>query len=60
MQSYSLAEQLEVEKIYLIIRVYNIASDEIGMDIYIDPEELRQEETLVFTADAWKVCPGEL
>ncbi|KAJ5533062.1 hypothetical protein N7494_009614 [Penicillium frequentans] len=60
MQSYVLspgAEFTEDDRVYMIFRVSKVTSDNIGMKLYFDPEQLRQERRLVFTADTWSVRP---
>lgn len=32
--------------------------DSIGMKIYVDPNALRQQEELLFTAETWSIVPG--
>ncbi|KAI1099079.1 hypothetical protein F4804DRAFT_345801 [Jackrogersella minutella] len=43
--------------LYIIFRVYNLYSDRIGVDIYVDPHRLADEGHLFFTADKWTVKP---
>ncbi|RVX68617.1 hypothetical protein B0A52_07044 [Exophiala mesophila] len=42
--------------LYLIIRVFNLYSRRIGLQVYINPWHLR-ETALEFVADPWKVVP---
>lgn len=44
--------------VYLICRVFNINRDTIGMRVYLDPEQLRQDGQLRFAGQAWSVTPG--
>lgn len=44
--------------IYVIFRVYNLGSNDMGVKVYLDPETLRLSEQLSFTADTWSVVPG--
>lgn len=44
-------------EVYMILRVFGLAGS-LGMRAYIDPEELRQNGELVFTAPTWSVVPG--
>jgi hypothetical protein len=46
-------------EIYMILRVYWLNSDHIGMSVYFDPEQLRQDGQLLFTAQTWSVTPAE-
>ncbi|KAL9617650.1 MAG: hypothetical protein Q9160_007567 [Pyrenula sp. 1 TL-2023] len=45
--------------VYMIARVYNLLSDDIGMEIFVDPWRLR-DDVLEFVADPWKVIPPEV
>jgi hypothetical protein len=44
--------------IYLIARVSNVDKSSIDLKLYIDPEKLRQDGSLVFTGETWSVVPG--
>lgn len=60
MQSYVLSpgsEPTEDDRVYMIFRVFKVTSGNIGMEVYFDPEKLRQERRLIFTADTWSVRP---
>lgn len=46
-------------EIYMILRVFWLNSDNIGMSVYFDPEQLRQDGRLLFTAQTWSVTPAE-
>ncbi|KAJ5809606.1 uncharacterized protein N7503_001824 [Penicillium pulvis] len=62
MQSYALrlgAGPTEDDRVYMIFRVSKVTSRNIGMKLYFDPEKLRQERRLIFTADTWSVRPPE-
>ncbi|KAH7166472.1 hypothetical protein EDB81DRAFT_713041 [Dactylonectria macrodidyma] len=45
-------------EVYMIFRVFWLNSDRIGLCIYFDPEQLRQDGRLVFTGQTWSVTPG--
>lgn len=45
-------------EVYLILRVFDIRGSNIGMCLYLDPEQLRQDGGLVFTGETWWVVPG--
>ncbi|KAK8038631.1 hypothetical protein PG993_007042 [Apiospora rasikravindrae] len=45
------------DTIYVIFRVYNLGCENMGLRIYLDPEELRVSERLKFTAESWSVVP---
>ena len=44
--------------VFLIMRVYNLLSSNISLEIYVDPWSLK-DNTLEFVADPWKVIPPE-
>ena len=49
-------------EIYMILRVFGIGSDQIGMSVYINPEQLRRDKCLTFTtstSEMWSVVPGD-
>ncbi|EDN02425.1 predicted protein [Histoplasma mississippiense (nom. inval.)] len=48
------------DEIYMIFRVYHLDKESIGVQIYLDPESLRQEERFIFTAESYSVVPGQL
>jgi hypothetical protein len=45
-------------EIYMVLRVFWLNSDSIGMCVYFDPEQLRQDGRLLFTAQTWSVTPA--
>lgn len=45
-------------EVYIILRVFSLNSDRIGMRLYVDPVRLRNEERLLFTTQTWSVVPG--
>jgi hypothetical protein len=45
-------------EVYIIMRVYWASSQRIGMRIYVDPEQLRQDGELLFTGETWSIVPG--
>lgn len=44
--------------IYMIARVSNVDKSNIDLKLYIDPESMRKEGSLVFTPESWAVVPG--
>lgn len=42
----------------MILRVFDISGNNIGMNVYFDPEEFRLDGELVFTGETWSVIPG--
>ncbi|KAJ9143512.1 ATPase-like, ATP-binding domain [Pleurostoma richardsiae] len=45
-------------KVYMILRVFNIESQAIGMSVCIDPERQRSDGRLLFTGETWSAVPG--
>lgn len=45
------------DSIYVIFRVFNLYTSQIGVNIYVDPVQLENEGHLVFAADRWTVKP---
>ena len=44
-------------EVYMVLRVFGIQNEKIGMSIYMDPEQLRVNGELVFTGQTWSVVP---
>jgi len=55
MQSYRLQPGQPSKGIYILARVFGIASKMVGLRFYLDPETARRNGELQFTADTWKV-----
>ncbi|KAL5608429.1 hypothetical protein FOBRF1_008926 [Fusarium oxysporum] len=45
-------------EIYMVFRVFQLNSDGIGLCVYTDPEQLRQDGRLLFKGQAWSITPG--
>lgn len=45
-------------EVYMILRVFWLDSNNIGMRVYLDPEQMRQEGGLIFTGETWSITPG--
>lgn len=45
-------------EVYLIFRVFDIRGPNIGMRVYLDPEQVRLDGGLLFTDETWSVIPG--
>ena len=48
----------DAAEIYVVLRVFNLGKPNMGMRVYVDPEYLRQESKLEFTAESWTVIPS--
>jgi len=44
-------------EVYMILRVYDVASRNVRMKVYLDPEQLRIDEHLQFNGGSWTVTP---
>lgn len=55
MQSYRLKEDQTSDNVYLLVRVFGIASEKVGLRIYLDPEAARVNGELQFSIETWKV-----
>ena len=47
-------------EIYVILRVYNLTSDNIGIRILVDPATLEQEDKLLFEAENYTVLQKDV
>lgn len=45
-------------EVYMIVRVFDLESKSPGMRLYLDPEQLRADGDIVFTAQTWSIVPG--
>jgi hypothetical protein len=48
-------QRRQKHRIYCIIRVYNLLSDQIGVRFFIDPWRFRERQLEFGTTDKWKV-----
>lgn len=46
------------QSIYMIFRVFGMTNGSIGAMIYVDPDKMREENLLMFSADKWTITPG--
>jgi hypothetical protein len=44
--------------VYVIIRVYNLGRDSVGMKVYVNPGLMEVRGELVFRTETWSVVPG--
>lgn len=45
-------------EVYIVLRVFDVAGDGLNMKVYLDPEQLRLAESLVFTGETWSAVPN--
>ncbi|KIX03638.1 uncharacterized protein Z518_07191 [Rhinocladiella mackenziei CBS 650.93] len=57
MRELGTQEDSERNRVYCIVRVYNLLSDKIGVRIYIDPWRFREGRLEFGTTEKWKVKP---
>lgn len=44
-------------EVYVIFRVYHLGRGNMALRIYMDPEALRVDGQLEFTAETWSIVP---
>lgn len=44
--------------IYMVLRVFWLNSDRIGMRVYVNPWQMKEDRSLIFTVPSWLVTPG--
>ncbi len=44
--------------VYIILRVFNLGQDNIGMRLYVDPVTMKREGQLFFEPSSYIVTPG--
>ncbi|OJD13250.1 hypothetical protein AJ78_06272 [Emergomyces pasteurianus Ep9510] len=47
-----------LDSVYVILRVFNLDQGLAGMQVYVDPNFMRERSELSFTAETWSVVPG--
>jgi hypothetical protein len=57
MRQMVLTDGQAATQVYMILRVFDLGQDEIGLRIYLDPETLRRKNSLRFTAESYCVEP---
>ncbi|KAG2027473.1 hypothetical protein GB937_001217 [Aspergillus fischeri] len=50
--------ELEEPEIYVVFRVYYLGYESMGLKVYVDPERLRQEQSLIFSPESYSVYPS--
>lgn len=58
MQRMRLEPGRVARKVYAVLRVFNLDSRDIGLRVYLDPETLKTDGVLEFTAESYSVKPG--
>ena len=59
MQRNSNHDNDNFETVYVVFRVFNLGNDKIGLRILVDPESMRLQDELSFTAESWSVVVAE-
>jgi hypothetical protein len=57
MRTTALTEGETAAEVYIILRVYNLGQEDVGLHIYLDPETRRRKKELKFTAESYSVEP---
>ena len=47
-----------VKNIYVILRVFNLGQEDMGMRIYVDPASMERNGELQFQAETYTVVPA--
>lgn len=58
MRSMALDPSKPATNIYIILRVFNLGQDNIGMRLYVDPATMKREGQLLFEPSSYIVTPG--
>ena len=58
MHEMALHPGLPPKNIYVILRVYNLGQEDVGMRIYIDPATMERNGELDFQAETYTVVPA--
>lgn len=58
MQRMRLEPGRAARKVYAVLRVFNLDSRDIGLRVYLDPETLKTDGVLEFTAESYSVKPS--
>lgn len=58
MHEMALHPGLPAKNIYVIMRVFNLGQEDMGMRIYVDPATMEQNGELQFQAETYTVVPA--
>lgn len=58
MRDFSYDQTRNINRVYMIFRVFNLGQDTVGLKVLVDPEGLRLRRELAFTAEKWSVVPS--
>ena len=58
MHEMTLQPGIPVRNIYVILRVFNLGQDDMGMRIYVDPAAMERNGELEFQAETYTVVPA--
>ncbi len=59
MQHNSNHDNDNLERVYVVFRVFNLGNDNIGLRVLVDPESMRLQDELSFNAESWSVVAAE-
>ena len=45
-------------EIYILVRVFNVEREKMGLRIYVDPASAKDRGDLDFVVDTWRVRPA--
>lgn len=44
-------------EVYVLVRVFNLEREDVGLRVYVDPERYKRAGVLAFNVDTWIVKP---
>lgn len=60
MERLALEPGTPASAVYVLIRVFNVEQESIGVRVFVDPETQRRAGRLDFSVDTWKVKQSNL
>ncbi|KAK4695759.1 hypothetical protein P7C71_g2041, partial [Lecanoromycetidae sp. Uapishka_2] len=60
MQRMALSPNRQSTEVYIILRVFNLGQENMGMRLYVDPANLERNGELIFEAESYTVKPAEI
>lgn len=58
MQGMTLSYDTLATEIYIVMRVFNMGQDDVGLRLYVDPATMEREGRLGFETGQYVVMPG--
>lgn len=57
MQRMALMPGTPAAEVYVLVRVFNLEREDVGLRVYVDPDRYRLAGALAFSVDTWIVKP---